>query len=414
MKTQLLDQTLGDIFEEDGFNILDNSKDSSIEEEDNTTINISGINLDSLVNASRSNGFSNIQDIKDNGDDINNIVNVHENHVIKEFEPKEVFKQNESAWGDSLNKKAPILIKKPKSPVKVNSSFKPNGNLFKSQSFSKRNPRKSLSRQNSEISQGSNLSQNSGLSQEVLPDLETILSQKAREQTEVPAISSVSTGLQKNKDVLKEIDIGWLDRTSAENSLSTTHSRISRLPAPVKNKSFGLGNIDIDKLKRLTTTGKETISDVNVTILDEKEQIVDEIAEYVPTNNADDDDADEVVEESDNEEVSYRQAAKRRRVMPLKSVTKVEDVKEEKVEVKVAATTTDENIEVPKTKTVKKVEKRKRKVLESSSEENFSGSDSDSKSPTKKRNAKARKTGAKPNAKKAVRAPRVKKEKVGL
>lgn len=406
MKTQLLDQTLGDIFEEDGFDILENSNeiDSSIDE-DNTacnSINISGIDLDSLVNSTR-NEFSNLQHIKENKLEVNNIVNTDENHVIKQFEPKAVIKQNETAWGESLNNKINIPIKKPKSPTR-SGAFKPNGILFKSQSISIRNPRKSLSRQNSEMSQGSNLSQNSGFSQEVLPDLETILTQKASKQAEVSAITSVVTAPLTSKAVLNEIDIGWLNRTTAEDGLLVNNNMKIR-NSQAKPKTFGLGNIDLEKLKRLNSVKEDKIIDKSKTT----NIIVDEISEYVPENKKDDD-ADEVVEESDNEEDSYRQSAKRRRVLPSNSVLSISAKKE--------PVTTDIRNEIPfheddkvkekKSTEVAKKPKRKRNSVESSSNED---SEADSK-PQRKSNSKNRKTAVKTLKKKTVRASRAKKEKV--
>lgn len=386
MKTQLLDQTLGDIFEEDGFNILDNSTeiDSSIDE-DNTpgTINISGIDLNSLVKFPEVIEFSNLQDIKSSEKDINNLINSNEDHVIKEFQPKEVIKQNETAWGESLNKKVTIPMKKPTSTTR-SGPFKPNNSLFKSKSVSIRNPRKSLSRQSSAISQNSNLSQN--YSQEALPDLETILTQKASKlASEVAAIPSVSASLPKTKEVLKEIDIGWLDRTSVENGLSVNNVKSRTLTT--KPKTYGLGNIDIEKLKRLTSVKED----------EPENPMVDEIAQYVPETNAQDDDADEVVEESDNDEETYRQSAKRRRVMPSNTTIAI-SVPKDPIE---NETPFEEEVQKKPLTDVKKKDKMKRNRLGSTSDENYDSSSETNHKPRRRPNKKKSRAGRKPVQKKA-------------
>lgn len=413
MKSQLLDQTLGDIFEEDGFNILDNSNeiDTSIEEDvDGKTINISGINLDSLVDTSKAKDviFSNVKELRENNSDVTNIVNENENHVIKDFEPLEVSKQNENAWGNELNKKPNVIQKKVKAPVS-SSSFKPTQTLFKSQSFSKRNPRKSFSRQNSETSQGSNLSQNSSLLTEVIPDLEIILSQKARDQIDATPIPSISVSLQKHKEVNKEIDIGWLNRTSAENGIAVPKPRFQSY----KNKTFGLGNIDLNKINKITSENVGLPDGSAVDEIDEPDNIINE--------------DDEVVAESDNEEGNYRQPTKRRRIMPQTleiKTEKIDLIKElkdvPKTEISNMASNLSNskrneentngnekitNISVKKS-AAKTDKKRKRNNSESSSDD-YSNEESNSK---KSQATKMRKTGVKENQRKSTRV--TKKQKV--
>lgn len=395
MKTQLLDQTLGDIFEEDGFNILDNSTeiDSSIDEDITPgTINISGIDLDSLVSVPQVIEFSNLKDIKASEKDIHNLVNTDEYHVIKEFEPKEVIKQNETAWGENLNKKVTIPTKQPTSFTR-SGPFKPNSSLFKSRSVSIRNPRKSLCRQSSTMSQDSNLSLNLSYSQEVLPDLETILTQKASKQAEVTAIPSVSTSLPKTKEVLKEVDIGWLERTSVENGLSINN--VKNRTSTVKPKTYGLGNIDIEKLKRLTSVKEDK----------PENPMVDEILEYVPDTNIQDD--DEVVEGSDNDEESYRQSAKRRRVITT-SVPKETATDHFENEIKF-----EEEVTIKQQLTgVKKKDTRKQNRVGSTSDENYDSSSETNHKSERRPNPKITRTGRKPVKKKASNLTKVKRGKV--
>lgn len=400
MKSQLLDKTLGDIFDDDGFNILENSNeiDTSMEDDfSGNTPNISGINLESLVKNSESKVFSNIDEIQQKDQDISNITNIDEGHVIKEFVPKETSKQNETAWGQTLTKKVPVKPKKENSPIKSNSTFKPSGSLFKSQSFSKRNPRKSLMRQSSEASQG-NFSQTSADSQDVLPDLETILSQKAKEQLESASQSvtlSIPQNLQMSNQISKDIDIGWLNRISEENGvLIKTDSNISG-----KKSTFGLSNIDLNKIKKIPET-EEISKKIDVS------QKVDMIGEIEPDLEIVSNGEDEVVAESDNEEGTYRQAAKRRRILPQKSESHSIVEKENK--------TNEDEDEILKANSLKldlstkPVKKRKRKFSESSTENYISGSDSDFDSKKSQR-AKTRKTGPKEGQKKRTQTVKEKK-----
>lgn len=316
MKTNLLDNTLGNIFEEDGFNILDNSNeiDSFLDDDIDragTTINISGIDLDSLVKGSNCKEFSNLQDIKNNQKNTFSLVNTNENNIIKNFEPKEVIKQNETARGENLNKKKDIPPIK-ESSTKSSSLFKRTGIAFNNQTFSIRNPRKPLSRKSSEMSQNSNLLQNSSKSQLILPDLETILIQKAKRRAELSAEPSVSTTLPNSKTVLKEIDIGWLERASVENGISANN--VSIRPANTAPKTYGLGNIDLTKLKRLSNV-KENNVDIETLVADKIEVCTSE------NNDNKKYEEDEVVAESDNDEDIYRQSLKRRKVLQSNTTT---------------------------------------------------------------------------------------------
>lgn len=295
MKTQLLDKTLGDIFVDDGFNILDNSNETDLNENTSSGIDISGINLDNLANVCQ---FSNIQDISCRRD------NEQEDSVFSANKnlDQEIIKQNKTAWGDNLNKKVNVQkVTQRKSPTR-SSSFKSNDSLFKSQTFSIRNPRKSLLKSNSQI----NLSHKSELAHEFLPDLETVLSQKAREHAEVSTFPS-STAVQKTKEVSKEVDMGWLERTSSENGLLVLNNQIKKSNTLHETpKQFGLENIDMEKLKRLASA-KET-----------KIYKVDKDSKDAPQYfEQTEDDANEFVGESDNEDETYRQLAKRRKLLPL-------------------------------------------------------------------------------------------------
>lgn len=137
--------------------------------------------------------------------------------------------------------------------------------LFRHSSFQKRNPRKSLSR-NSLSSNNSSQSLFSSSQKESFPDLETILSQKSKQQkdaddnTEVqPASTNELTKMTASTNLINNIDQEWLNRCNKVNNIDAGDSSIAtvagsgvlnenRNAMTEQPKTFGLSNINANAL----------------------------------------------------------------------------------------------------------------------------------------------------------------------
>lgn len=134
-----------------------------------------------------------------------------------------------SVWGSNLNKKA---ISKNDSKKKEEAKL-PMPKLNAKKSFTMRNPRKSFNRSMSKMSSGSSFNFSQG-NEEVLPDLETILMEKAKRHDieNVPKNANLS---EKTQNPINSVDIGWLNRRNPSDNVP--------IEASVKNPSYGLGNV---------------------------------------------------------------------------------------------------------------------------------------------------------------------------
>ncbi|XP_017492804.1 PREDICTED: uncharacterized protein LOC108380915, partial [Rhagoletis zephyria] len=190
LKTSFLEDTLNDVFDDDGFNVLEISQDeghSIGKHHNNESLEMSS-SIAALVGGNT--GSSILNEFNQCEEPARPIARKDfEEKVVKVFDAVELCESNEKAWGPEVSKK-PMTKDGAKCPQEVDNLKKPflsnlSAKLFKSTSFSKRNPRKSLSRANSETN-SQLLRQESapGICQrpEILPDLETILVQKAKEQ----------------------------------------------------------------------------------------------------------------------------------------------------------------------------------------------------------------------------------------
>lgn len=167
-------------------------------------------------------------------------------------------------WGSHLNNKLKPESKPSVKRKSENASAKISQKLFKNSSFSKRNPRKSLSNQSlnrSESNLSISLSQpDSQLSQnsvaESLPEFEQILLTQNESESLKTNETLNSTTLPKT---LRSIDRGWLDRCTLQTNISEPDSGFSSLEysshefsKPDSQKSYGLSNIDVTHLQYIT------------------------------------------------------------------------------------------------------------------------------------------------------------------
>lgn len=231
-KSSFLDNTLSQLIDDDGFELpLDSDQSLTLD----STFSLSFVDTPDDSSSFLSN-FSNLDEVESSS--LVNIRNVDENHVIKNFQAEEVNAINENSWGTNLNKKPQA--------TKVNQLRSSNSQsirqsmtekLFPMSNFTKRNPRKSLSRNNlqSSSSLSSSLSTSLDTTRETLPDLETILAQKALQEKakEVKKIPKPST---------LNIDKGWLSR--CDDSGDTKIDVSSKSLSPAEPKQYGLSNIN--------------------------------------------------------------------------------------------------------------------------------------------------------------------------
>lgn len=358
LKTSFLEDTLNDVLSDDGFDVLEMSQcaggggdlDISLTESINggpqIPLDISKLveTPDEHLEAENCNGFSNLQEITETRC-LTNFVNKIENHVLKEFEAVEVLPLNDKAWGAKVTMKPEIIEKKNLPPKSLKNNF--NQKLFQNSSFSKRNPRKSLSRSVLDQSARSNTSQiNDNLNstnKEVLPDLETILLQKAKEQQAAAIIAANPLlAVEKTTESIKtHIDEGWLERNAAQNGIKTNVSKAQTIrqtqenhqTTPNRKSTYGLSNMDVSKFQHTpvneTATQLEPATVATPTAELNLENIVTAKAaspikdltlqkSKKSVKKSKDSDSDSVVDDSEGETESqeYRHIVKRRRLMP--------------------------------------------------------------------------------------------------
>uniref|UniRef100_A0A1A9UKS1 ATP-dependent DNA helicase Q4 n=1 Tax=Glossina austeni TaxID=7395 RepID=A0A1A9UKS1_GLOAU len=260
MKTAFLENTLNDTLSDDGFDVLkvsqvDDGLDITLSE---NSVNVQGpqlpLNFSALVEGC--NNFRTIETkpekdqtkkVSDNATKLNDFKH--------EFEPVEELSLNDKAWGNEIKEK--IELKKKTEAVKKKSlGLNFTQKLFQNSSFSKRNPRKSLSRTILSQNNINDISANNCLNNagDSLPDLETILVEKAKEQQMAAIIVTPSLAIEKCEDTIKtELDEGWLERTSHQNglkSLSTPKTEENATQSKSETRPFGLSGIHVKNFSK--------------------------------------------------------------------------------------------------------------------------------------------------------------------
>ncbi|XP_067643229.1 uncharacterized protein RecQ4 isoform X2 [Eurosta solidaginis] len=334
LKTSFLEDTLNDVLDDDGFNILEISQaENSAPTElcQDESLNISS-SIAALVDGTTSSNITKKSDQSDDSSSKSKVVRYtdFEEKVLKEFDAVEYCQLNEEAWGPEVsnNQVDKVSGKKQNDLSALKNKYKSNvsAKLFKSSSFFKRNPRKSLSRDNSETS-ALTVRQESAPGMlgkyEALPDLETILVQKAKEQQSLAVLTTNPLLAVKEPSTQIKVDAGWLNRNTiddgiqgdivvATQSIKSCNSILSR--TPITDKRFGLTNITVKQLEPLSDVTKAK-SEENIN-LNSKKQVL-EFPEENTTKLTVNEDSDSVVSDSagEDQEETCKHVAKRRRIL---------------------------------------------------------------------------------------------------
>lgn len=231
-KSSFLENTLSQLIDDDGFD-LPLESDQSFALDSNFSLSFVDTPDDS---SSFLSGFSNLDDVPSSS--LINIRNVDDNHVIKEFEAEEVNAINANAWGTKLNKKPKkAAVNQLQSSNSQSLRQSMTEKLFQMTNFTKRNPRKSISRNNlqSSGSMSSSFSTSLDTTKETLPDLETILAEKALQEKAKDLLK-----ITKPKPSNLNFDKGWLNRCDENGG---TNSADISMDSPAESKQYGLSNI---------------------------------------------------------------------------------------------------------------------------------------------------------------------------
>lgn len=282
LKSSFLEDTLSDIFDADGFDLsldssqVEASESSSMSQPDllsqslggqlsssSITSFISDICDDKICSYDEQQShsgvetpFSNLTELNANA--LTNIRNIDKNHIITEFEAEQTEKINKNSWGRDLSRKiksTPVLTKSASQEPRINMTEK----LFRQASFTKRNPRKSLSRSVSQSNSPGLLQTSQSTLTAQLPDLETILTEKAKKEQEKETINPIVALLKSSQsNTLRSVDEGWLNRCNETNTFlpgiadtplaESDQSRASTVP-PMRK--YGISNINVNALNSL-------------------------------------------------------------------------------------------------------------------------------------------------------------------
>ncbi|XP_055373267.1 ATP-dependent DNA helicase Q4 [Condylostylus longicornis] len=313
LKTTFLENTLGDILSDDGFDVFE-TENSQPDIAETSGYDFSKIFLPSGQSFLESNENISLNSNNSENKEINNTNLINEEQSFVAAGESEL---NKKAWvGVSKSKSLNEVKKSPTKEVaisRVKSSL--NTKLFESsKSFSKRNPRKSLSRLSNTNLSSSLSSINDQLNrnkcEETLPDLETILTQKAKEQKSPLQNAAVGFLSAKPKEVSINVDKNWLERCSKESlSIENTNpANTTSATSTNENKTFGISNLNLMRTKNYAS---------DIPIIRENSAINEECKN---SNNIYElgNDSDEVISNSE-EEIdkvdTYRHIAKRRRIL---------------------------------------------------------------------------------------------------
>lgn len=261
LKSSFLEDTLSQSLDEDGFDLpfdtssqfefgstISLSELSTISDSTggNCSLPFSSINQTTTSNASsleNSRNFSNLHEIDSTS--LVNLKNRDENHVITQFEAEHMDKINETAWGPAVSNKKSAGANAVSSTTADKTRQLVTEKLFRNASFTKRNPRKSLSRT---ISQTSTVTSTLASSAEQLPDLETILAQKSVQQREnaIKRSISIPTSIASNFNV----DKLWLDRCAPSDN-TTESADVNQCSSDSVPNKFGISNLNTSTLNSL-------------------------------------------------------------------------------------------------------------------------------------------------------------------
>lgn len=227
LKTSLLEDTLQDALDDD------DDFDSSLVSQVESTLS---------QDCSFTGSFSNLSELKDSNLSISSLLTDQIEGKVTEFVAEEESELNAKAWGKELNRRKSVAEKESKvSSVLVKPKPKVPNKLMMDAStvIPKRNPRKSLSSRlsSSSFASSSGLNSSTGPSwKDTLPDLETLLNEKSKQAEETSPIQGPTLN-QQPKEVVNQLDQGWLNRQTGQTGQSSIET-----PQPVR---YGLRNISI-------------------------------------------------------------------------------------------------------------------------------------------------------------------------
>lgn len=259
MKTSYLEETLSDALEDDSFDlsVLDSSSQnesrlSTSLSEFSSTPDLSALTNEHSIIMPNSSMIS----LSNSSNNLSNELSISRSNAT-DFEAEASESINENAWGVDMNQQQDSASQQ--NQVHSNSKLvrKMSDKLFRNSSFSKRNPRKSLSR-NSFGSSQSSQSLISNSQKDVLPDLETILSQKSK-QTKDDNSENVEQQQQQQQQpqtsstLINNIDENWLKRCNDSNGIDEHEKKIPESISEEKStenepRKFGISNINANVL----------------------------------------------------------------------------------------------------------------------------------------------------------------------
>lgn len=288
LKSSFLEETLSDALEDDAFDLSLLESSSQLDSPLCTSLTPDVTQLTSLNSTILNNHSLTISSSAETSTILTRenvlIANTASSYdtCVTEFDAEKLDSFNENAWGKELNQTTGLSNEHTEAnkPNDAGNSLRKtmSDKLFRNSSFTKRNPRKSLSRSSLTASQQS-FGATSSSQRETLPDLETILSQKSMKDNEANASQESAEhavpniGGNTNSNLINSIDYEWLNRCNQNNNLNASDGDtepIASQSMPTKhvNPTYGLSNINANVLQTLEATplSVQAKSDSNLTV----------------------------------------------------------------------------------------------------------------------------------------------------
>lgn len=270
LKTSFLEETLSEALEDDSFDL--SILESSSQTDTGCSFSqseVSAVDVSQLTNTTfsfltdRSEYFADVS--ASSGNEFNKTLSeivadsvpdsLTTKKACNDFEAEKFEALNEKAWGANVSNIVKNDERNDSKLAEMGAKVRENisNKLFKNSSFSKRNPRKSLSR--TSLRSSSSFSSLSGSQKEILPDLETILAQKSQ-QTETEPMPSkgvlVGNASSSGSTLGNQIDMQWLNRCSKTNSLEPVEVAVQPTPSTSTEtrSKYGISNINVSALQK--------------------------------------------------------------------------------------------------------------------------------------------------------------------
>lgn len=263
LKTSFLEETLSEALEDDSFDlsILESSSQdcSDISTVDITQLTNSALMTDRSGNLADISTNSNISFDRTLPEAAISTTNANSSNPVvvssADFDAEKFEQLNEKAWGPNLNQDKndnAENVKRAEMSAKVRQEV--SSKLYKNSNFSLRNPKKSLSK--SSLRSSNSFSSQSSSQKELLPDLETILSQKSQNsdsETIGKVLGMNSSQRAPGTTLDNQINLQWLNRCSNSNALDASQRECIPTAADTSNVAtkYGISNLNLDALNRV-------------------------------------------------------------------------------------------------------------------------------------------------------------------